>query len=51
MSGNLLNLSHDFLNERKQQIVFNGQFSTWKNVNAGVPQGPILGPFIAFDLH
>ena len=43
ISGNLLNLLRDFLIERKQWIVLNGQFSTWKNVNAGVPQGSILG--------
>ena len=37
ISGNLLNLLHDLLNERKQRVVLNGQFSTWKNGNAGVP--------------
>ena len=30
ISGNLLNLLRDFLNERKQRVVLNGQFSTWK---------------------
>ena len=37
ISGNLLNLLRDFLNERKQRVVLNGQFFTWKNVSAGVP--------------
>ena len=46
ISGNLLNLLRDSLNERKQRIVLNGQFFTWKNVIAGVPQGSILSPFI-----
>ena len=36
----------DFLNERKERIVLNEQFSTWKNVNAGVLQGSILGPLL-----
>ena len=35
--GNLLNPLRDFLNKRKQRVVLNGQFSTWKNANAGVP--------------
>ena len=42
ISGNLLNLLPDFLNERKQRVALNRQFSTQKNVNAGVPQGPLL---------
>ena len=46
ISGNLLNLLHHFLNKRKQRVVLNGQFSTWKNVSAGVPQGSILGPLL-----
>ena len=46
ISGNLLNLLRDFLNERKQRVVLKGQFSTWKGVNAGVPQGSILGPLL-----
>ena len=44
--GNLLNLLEDFLKERKQRVVLKGQVSTWKNINAGVPQGSILGPLL-----
>ena len=46
ISGNLLNLLRDFLNERKQRVILNGQISTWRNVSAGVPQGSILGPLL-----
>ena len=44
--GNLLNLLNDFLKERKQLVVLNGQVSTWKNINAGVSQGSIFGPLL-----
>ena len=46
ISGNLLNLLEDFLKERKQSVVLNGQVSTWENINAGVPQGSIFGPLL-----
>ena len=46
VSENLLNLLEDFLKERKQRVVLNEQVSTWKNINAGVPRGSILGPLL-----
>ena len=36
----------NFLEERKQRVIHNGQHSTWKNVKAGAPQGSILGPLL-----
>ena len=41
----------DFLNERKQRVILNGQFSTWENVSAGVPQGSILGPLFLIYIN
>ena len=42
--GNLLLLLQSFLSNRKQRTVLNGQSSIWGNVQAGAPQGSILGP-------
>ena len=42
----LLCLLIDFLKNRQQIVVLNGQSSSWTNMNAGVPQGSILGPLL-----
>ena len=44
MSGNLVNILKDFIKNRKQRVVFNGQASNRENIYADVPQGSILGP-------
>ena len=41
--GDLRDTLTNFLKERKQRVVLNGQYSTWTNVEAGVPQGSVLG--------
>ena len=46
ISGNLLETLTDFLKDRKQRVVLNGQNSSWANIEAGVPQGSILGPLL-----
>ena len=46
ISGNLLKILRDFLSCRKQQLVLNGQHSSWDNVTAGVLQVSILGPLL-----
>ena len=45
-SGNFLNLLCDFLRNRKQRVLLNGQVSEWSDVRADVPQGSILGPLL-----
>ena len=46
ISGNLQNLLCDFLRNRKQRVLLNGQVTDWSDVRAGVPQGSILGPLL-----
>ena len=46
LSGNLLETLNDFLKDRKQRVVLNGQNSSWANVEAGVPQGSVIGPLL-----
>ena len=43
ISGDIINILQDFLRNRKQRVVLNGQCSSWADVNAGVSQGSILG--------
>ena len=46
ISCDLLNILSDFLTNRKQRVVLNGQTCSWANITAGVPKESILGPVL-----
>ena len=41
-----LKLIHSYLNGRKQKVKINSNFSTWREIINGVPQGSVLGPLL-----
>ena len=41
--GSLVETLSHFLKDWKQRVVLNGQNSSWANVEAGLPEGSILG--------
>ena len=36
----------DFLKDRKQRLIFNGNSYDWKTVNKGTTQGSVSGPYL-----
>ena len=46
ISGDLYNLLENYLSDRFQRVLLNGQASSWRSVLAGVPQGSIMGPLL-----
>ena len=48
--GNFLGLISDYLKNRKQAVYYQGEFSDFKYLKYGVPQGSILGPLL-FNIY
>ena len=46
ISGELYNLLGNYLSDRFQRVILNGQTSSWRPVIAGIPEGSILGPLL-----
>ena len=42
--GSLLKLLQNYLNNRKQRVVFNHLSADFSTIESGVPQGSVLGP-------
>ena len=47
IGGSLLRWFEDYLKDRVQHVIINGQFSSWNHITAGVPQGSVLGPLLS----
>ena len=44
IGGNLLKVLENYLSNRTQRVIVNGQSSEIGHIKAGVPQGAVLGP-------
>jgi len=46
INGTMLQMLTSFLSERKQRVTLDGVVSDWVDLEAGVPQGSLLGPIL-----
>jgi hypothetical protein len=46
ITGRLLEWLKDYLTDRQQRVIINGATSEWGKIEAGVPQGSVLGPLL-----
>ena len=46
LSGSLLSWFSSYLSGRRQRVALPGTHSDWNYIQAGVPQGSILGPLL-----
>ena len=46
VEGEFLPLLKNYLQNREQRVILNGQTSGWRKINSGVPQGCVLGPLL-----
>ena len=46
IGGPLLQWVDSYLHDRSQRVVIHGKSSAWGSIEAGVPQGSVLGPLM-----
>ena len=46
MGNSIINWKEQWLTDRRQMVVVDGEVSSWKSVLSGLPQGSVIWPIL-----